>query len=432
MGEHDSADHFRKEILPNGMRIVTEFIPHVHSVAIGLWIIGGSRIENEADSGIAHFIEHMLFKGTERRSARDIAIEIDSIGGHLDAFTSKEITAVLANVLDEHLPLAIDLLTDLLFHSIFQEDELERERSVILEEIRMIEDMPDEYIDDIYLKKLWPEHPLGRSIIGLAANIKEFSRSNIIDYYYKNFTPPNIVVVAVGNLEHGRLVELVEKSCERLSFPNAQPCEFQGTNPPKFESHITAQPRDLEQVHICMGTLGLSQDHEKRYAGYLLTTILGGSISSRLFQSIREERGLAYSIYSFMTNYLDIGNLTVYAGTKKESVVEVIDLILQEFKNIKTTFIDDKELKRGKNQLKGNLMLSLESTVNRMSKLAKQEIYFRRHFPLEDILYFIEQVTVEDIHGLANRIIDGEYINLATLGPFDLKNFDRNKLSDIT
>ncbi|MGA1870388.1 MAG: M16 family metallopeptidase [bacterium] len=431
MGDHGEGTHYRKGILSNGMRIVTEFIPHVHSVAVGCWIIGGSRIENEADSGIAHFIEHMLFKGTERRSARDIAIEIDSIGGHLDAFTSKEVTAVLANVLDEHLPLAIDLLTDLIFYPIFPEDELERERSVILEEIRMIEDMPDEYIDDMYLKKLWPDHPLGRSITGIASNIEKFSRTDIIDYYKKNFLPPKIVLVAVGNFEHERLKELIEKSCERLSFPHAQPYEFHVADSPPFTSHISAEARDLEQVHMCVGTLGLSQNHDKRYAGYLLTTILGGSISSRLFQRVREERGLAYSIYSFMTNYLDIGNLTVYAGTKKESVGEVIDLILQELKNIKAAFVDEKELERGKNQLKGNLMLSLESTVNRMSKLAKQEIYFKRHFPLEDILRFIDEVSLEDIHALANQIINSRYINLATLGPFDFEDFDQSRILEL-
>ena len=416
---------YKKDVLKNGMRVVSEYIPHIHSIAVGFWIIGGSRIEDKSCSGISHFIEHMLFKGTKHRSALDIAIEIDSIGGNLDAFTSKEVTAILANVLDEHLPVAIDLLFDLLFCPRFPEEEIELEKSVILEEIRMIDDMPDEYIDDFYLKNLWPNHPLGRPITGDSKFIQNIDRSTMIDYYKANYKPSNIVLAAAGNLEHEKLIELVEKACTNFSFPQSQQKKIVVSNSPKFESHISVEQRDLEQVHLCIGTIGLPLCHKKRYAGFLLTTILGSSMSSRLFQSIREKRGLAYSIYSFMTNYLDIGNLTVYAGTKNENVPEVIDLTIKELKDIKNSLIEDKELTRGKNQLKGNLMLSLESSVNRMSRLAKQEIYFEKFFQLEDIVASIEKVNSEDILSLANDIIVKEYINLAILGPFDSCKLDK-------
>ncbi len=404
---------YKKTILDNGMRVITEYIPYVRSVAVGYFIMGGSRIEPESLNGATHFIEHMLFKGTKKRSARDVASEIDSIGGHLDAFTSREYTCFFANCLDENLSVAMELLNDILLNPTFPEHEMERERGVILEEIRSIEDTPDEYIHDLLIENFWGKHPLGRPIIGRRSTINSISRESLKGYYHKAYQPDGIILAAAGNLRHEQILDMAGDIVSALEAHYNSPSQPS----PVITSHICLKEKKLEQVHMCLGTAGLSQSDEARYAGYLLNTILGGGMSSRLFQSIREERGLAYVVYSFWSPYKDTGMLGVYAGTSKENAEEVLDLILKEFRKMKTDNVHEDELTRAKNQLKGHLMLGLESTANRMSKLAKQEMYFKKIFTLNEMIESINQVTPENILALAGRIIDKCYINLTSIGP---------------
>ncbi|MGA1796009.1 MAG: M16 family metallopeptidase [bacterium] len=415
MSPEEFTGQYRESTLENGMRVVTERLPFVRSVAFGFWIIGGSRVEPQPVNGITHFIEHMLFKGTTSRSARDIAIEIDSMGGHLDAFTSREYTCFLANCLDETLPKAMDLMIDILLHPLFPEDELERERAVILEEIRSIEDTPDDYIHDLLTQGFWEGHPLGRPIIGVRSTVGAVSCKTLRDYYKKAYQPKQIILAAAGNLDHEQFVDMVRDVIPAARDSHSFPME----PPPGIVPHISVKEKELEQVHLCLGTAGLPQTDDARYAGYLLNTILGSGLSSRLFQTIREERGLAYAVYSYWSSYRDAGMLVVYAGTKKESAEEVTDLILEEFRRLKAHGVPDDELKKAQNQLKGNMMLGLESTINRMSRIAKQEMYFGRHFTLTETLEAIEQVTGADIAALANRIMDTRYLNLATIGPLN-------------
>jgi len=425
LSPEEFTGQYRESTLDNGMRVVTEHLPFVRSVAFGFWIIGGSRVEPESVNGITHFIEHMLFKGTKSRSARDIAIEIDSMGGHLDAFTSREYTCFLANCLDENLPKAMDLMIDILLNPLYPEDELERERAVIQEEIRSIEDTPDDYIHDLLTQEFWKGHPLGRPIIGVRSTVDSLSCSVLRDYYRNAYQPQRIILAAAGNLDHEQFVRMVRDAPPATKDPHSYAME----PPPGVVPHISVKEKELEQVHLCLGTVGLSQADDARHAGYLLNTILGSGLSSRLFQTIREERGLAYSVFSYSSSYRDTGMLVVYAGTKKESAEEVMDLILKEFRRLKTQDVPDDELKKTQNQLKGNMMLGLESTVNRMSRLAKQEMYFGRHFTLTETLEAIERVTGADIAALANRIMDTRYLNLATIGPLNGVPIGKNPLT---
>lgn len=413
--EEFQPGQYKESTLDNGLRVVTEYIPYVRSVAFGFWIIGGSRIEPDPLNGVTHFIEHMLFKGTKERSAKKIAIEIDSIGGHLDAFTSREFTCFLANCLDENLSMTMDLMVDILLNPIFPEDELERERAVILEEIRSIEDTPDDYIHDILIQGFWKDHPLGRPIIGIKSTVGSVTGDGLKNYYLKAYQPQRIILAAAGNLNHEQILYMVKDIMPTPEEPHTFPVQ----SSPTIEPHLSLKKKELEQVHICLGTAGLRHADDARHAGYLLNTILGSGLSSRLFQTIREERGLAYSVFSYCSSFKDTGMLVVYAGTKKESASEVIDLVLKEFQKLKTDPVPKHELEKAKNQLKGNMMLGLESTVNRMSRLAKQEMYFGRHYTLSETLEAIDKVTQEDIQNLANRIIDTRYINMASIGPLD-------------
>ncbi|MBN2373922.1 insulinase family protein [bacterium] len=413
--DHNQGCQYKKSVLENGMRVVTEYIPYVRSVAVGFCIVGGSRVEPDPLNGATHFIEHMLFKGTKKRSSRDIAIEIDSIGGHLDAFTSREYTCFLANCLDENLNIAMDLLTDILLNPLFPPDETEMERSVILEEIRSIEDTPDEYVHDILTQMFWGDHPLGRPIIGVRSIIDSISSDALKGYYQRAYQPQRIILAAAGNLKHDQILDMVR---DVIPMPD-DVYKFPTQTIPAISPHLSLKEKELEQVHISLGTAALPHTDEARHAGYLLNTILGGGISSRLFQTIREERGLAYSICSFWNSYEDTGMLSVYAGTKKESAEEVVDLIIKEFQKLKADYVLEDELNKGKNQLKGNLMLSLESTTSRMSKLARQEMYFGRYFTLTETLDAIERVKAQDILELANRIMDTKYLNLSTIGPLN-------------
>jgi predicted Zn-dependent peptidase len=402
-----------REVLDNGLRLITEQMPQVRSVTIGVWLMRGSRHETDARSGIAHFVEHMLFKGTDSRSAEDIAQSIDSIGGQLDAFTAKEYASYYIKVLDEHLPLAVDLLSDIVLRPAFPADEIEREKKVILEEIKMVEDTPDDLVHELFTQHFWEGHPLGRPILGSKETVESFTWDSLSDYFHGAYVAPNMIVSAAGNLDHGQLRDLVSKAFASVSS-NGERCT---QDAPKVVPQVITRTKELEQSHVCLGTDSYPQSHEDRYVSYILNTILGGSMSSRLFQNVREKRGLAYSVFSGLSAYRDAGNITIYAGCSNEAVGEVIDLCVEELRQLKRDPVPESELRRAKDHLKGSLMLSLENTASRMSHLARQEIYFDRHFGLDETLAGVQRVTVEDVRRVAADLFANGSLAATVLGP---------------
>jgi predicted Zn-dependent peptidase len=385
------------ETLPSGLRLVTESMPHVRSVTVGVWLTRGSRHESDAESGVAHFTEHMLFKGTTQRSAQEIAQTIDSIGGQLDAFTAKEHASYYIKVLDEHLPIAIDLLSDMVLHPAFAPEDVEKEQTVILEEIKMVEDTPDDLVHEMFSQRFWSQHPLGRPILGTPQTVSSFSSGHLRDYFTRTYVAPNLIVAAAGHLDHAKLRALVDGAF--LSLPSGAPTHV--TEPPAITRGVTERHKDIEQSHICVGTPAYPQAHVDRHSVYVLNTILGGSMSSRLFQHIREQRGLVYAVFSNLTTYSDAGTITVYAGCAHDKVDEVIDLTLVELRDLRERLVPADELRRAKDHLKGSLMLSLENTSSRMAHLARQELYFGRHLSLDETLDSIEAVTAEDVRRIA-------------------------------
>jgi predicted Zn-dependent peptidase len=406
---------YRKTVLANGMKVITEEIPHLHSVSIGVWVNIGSRDEGPDENGISHFIEHLLFKGTERRTAFDIAKEIDSVGGTLNAFTGREYTCFYAKVIDRNLPLAIDLLSDIFLHSLMDEKDIEKERMVILQEIKMVEDTPDDYIHDLFNRTCWGDHPLGFPICGTAERVQSFGRDQIREFFKNHNQSDRIIICAAGGLRHGEVVDLVEATFGRIPKSNQSRERIK----PSPVSATRVSRRDLEQVHFCLGTHGLHYNHPLRFASYVLNTILGGGMSSRLFQEIRENRGLAYSVYSYLPTYIDTGLFVVYAGTNEGSLDEVLELIVKEFGRLKTEPLKNGELETAREHLKGNLLLSLESSDNLMTRLAKNEIYFESYQTVESILRGIDEVNEEMVRTLARHLFDQKYFCLTILGPTD-------------
>ncbi len=404
-----------REVLGNGLRLLTESMPHVRSISVGVWLTRGSRHEPEAYSGIAHFVEHMLFKGTATRSAEDIAQAIDSIGGQLDAFTAKEYASYYIKVLDEHLPLALDILSDIVLHPAFDPDDIEREKKVILEEIKMVEDTPDDLVHELFTQSFWEGHALGRPILGTPETVEALTREALRDYFGRVYTANNFVISAVGNLQHDQVRELVERAFAEI----APTGDAAGDTLPVVVPQFVVRSKDLEQSHICLGTSSYSQSHQDRYVSYVLNTLLGGSMSSRLFQNVREKRGLAYAVFSGLSAYRDAGALTIYAGCATEAVGEVIDLTVEELRNVKRTPPPDAELRRAKDHLKGSLMLSLENTASRMSHLARQEIYFDRQFGLDETLRGVERVTAEDVQRVATELFADGALAGTVLGPMN-------------
>ena len=402
-----------RERLDNGLRLVTETMPHVRSVTIGVWLTRGSRHESDERGGIAHFVEHMLFKGTDTRTAEDIAQAIDSIGGQLDAFTAKEYASYYIKVLDEHVPLAVDLLADIVRRPAFAADEIEREKKVILEEIKMVEDTPDDLVHELFTQHFWEGHPLARPILGSRETVEALNRETILQYFGGAYVAPNMIVSAAGNLHHGRVRELVDAAFGDVSAV-AQPL---GQPAPRVSPQVVTRAKELEQSHLCLGTNSYPQNHDDRYVSYILNTVLGGSMSSRLFQNIREKRGLAYSVFSGLSAYRDAGNLTIYAGCANEAVAEVVDLCVEELRGMKRTPVPDAELRRAKDHLKGSLMLSLENTASRMSHLARQEIYFDRHFGLDETLAGVEAVGAADIQRVAADLFSNGSLAATVVGP---------------
>jgi predicted Zn-dependent peptidase len=401
-----------REVLPNGLTLVTEAMPHVRSVAIGVWLKRGSRHESAEQAGISHFIEHMVFKGTRHRSAEEIASQVDSIGGHMDAFTAKEYASFHLKVLDEHLPLAVDILGDIVLNPLFDPTEMTKEKKVIFEEINMVEDTPDDLVMELFSQAFWPDHPLGRPILGTKRSVSRFTRADLASFFRAVYQPRNIVIAAAGHLEHVQLTQLVARSFGELK-PGPLP---RTVRPPKPAARIvTRSKKELEQVHLCLGTPAYHQGHDRRYAAYIMNTMLGGSMSSRLFQNVREKRGLVYSISSGVTAYSDAGSLTVYAGTSLDSVDQVVRLTIEELRRLKGDPVPADELRRAKDHLKGSLMLSLENTGSRMSHLARQEIYYGRQVGMDETLEHIEAVATDEIQRVANEIFAGA-LTMSLLG----------------
>jgi predicted Zn-dependent peptidase len=404
---------YHKSTLPNGIRIVTEAMPTSDSVSIGIWITTGSRDECVSERGLSHFIEHLLFKGTEKRSAFDISRDIESVGGSINAFTSKECTCYHAKVLTRDLSLAVDILADMVAHSVFDPPEIERERMVVAQEIKMVEDTPDEYIHDLFHRSLWGEHPLGHPVTGVAENVLSFQREQITAFMQRNYTPDRIIVAAAGNLDHRQVVDLVEAHLGHLP-KRPRSASWETAQGGGSRMHIAH--RELEQVHFCLGTEGIPHDHRLRFAGYALNTLLGGNMSSRLFQEVREKRGLAYSIYSFFSTYTDTGIFGVYAGTTKEELEEVLTLILQELRPMRRERVRAPDLSAVKEYLRGTMILSLEGSEGRMGRLAKDEIRYGRHIPMEEVLEAVAGVSDADIADIAREILDTHPLYFTLLG----------------
>jgi predicted Zn-dependent peptidase len=404
----------QKTTLSNGIRVLSESVPYVDSVSAGVWVDVGARDEYGKTRGASHFIEHMLFKGTEKRSARQIADEMDSIGGHLNAFTDKETTWFYAKVLSEHLPTAADILSDMILHSTFDEIELDRERNVVLEEIKRHEDMPDDLVHDVFAQTLWHGHPLGNSVIGTKNAVEGFTRESLLKHMERSYTPDNIVIAVAGNLEHDKLVEIIDKQFGGMSGKHVARHE----HPVEVVGASRVVPKHVGQVHFCIGSRGYSQYNEDKYILAVLDAILGGGMSSRLFQEIRENRGLVYTIGSYSASFREGGMFTVYAGTSVENADLVTDLVKREFQTIKTEKVDDTELIRGKNQIRGALVLGQESMSNRMSRMANSELYFGRIIPVQEIIEAVMKVTAEDIIRVANELFRDNQIAFSAVGPF--------------
>jgi predicted Zn-dependent peptidase len=416
----------RREVLSNGLTILTEEMPHIRSVSIGIWIKTGSRHEIPEVNGISHFIEHMVFKGTRNRNAEQIAREVDSVGGNMDAFTAKECICFDVKVLDEHLPTALDILSDLVLNPVFDPAELTRERGVIIEEIKMDEDNPDYLVHEIFTQNFWKDHPLGKPILGTKETVKRFEQSLLFDYYRRFFIPNNMIIAAAGNISHERLVELVtQKFAHLVPGPNGFKQEQ-----PKISARINMRNKKaLEQVQICIGVPSLAIGHERRFTSYILNTLLGGGMSSRLFQSVREKQGLAYAIYSELNPYRDTGCMCIYAGTSRENAPKVVQSVVGEFRKFKTEEVSAEELKRAKDQLKGSLMLSLESSTARMSNLARQELYFDRFYTMDEIIARVEAVAATDLIQLAQDYFNTGSIAVTVLGNLNGLKISRDSLT---
>ncbi len=414
---------YHKTVLDNGIRVVSEEIEHVRSVSIGIWIQCGSCYEDHETNGAAHFIEHMLFKGTDRRSAFDIASEIDSVGGVMNAFTGKELTSYYIKVPDYHFPLAIDLLADIIQKSRFQAEEINREKSVILQEISMLEDSPDDYVHDFFESVFWGDHPLGLNILGTKDQILRLNRESLLSFFHARYRGDDLVLAAAGHLKHDILVDMVQEAFRSMEKETSRMI----IGPPEVKSGMAVLEKDLEQVHIVMGTLAPSATNPKRFPCFLLNAVLGGSMSSRLFQEIREKRGLAYAIHSYLVPYADVGQMGIYAGTGEGQARIVVDLIEDELKRLCNEKLTEKEIHGAKELIKGNFLLSMESTDNRMMRLAKNELSFGKHIPPEDVIRQIDAVVSEDVRELACELYDSRVLSIVAIGKVSEKDIALNR-----
>jgi len=402
-------------MLPNKITVVAEEIPHVRSAAIGLWFKVGSRNERREESGISHFIEHMMFKGTFKRTAREIAESLDQVGGQLNAFTTKEYTCYYARVLDEHTNFALEILHDMVFNSKFAPEDIEKEKNVVIEEVKMYEDAPDELIHDLLTEVMWNNHPLGRPILGEVQDIESFNQEKVLDYYKRYYTPDNLIIAVAGRINYQ---ELLAKINELFGGINKSLKGDQLTVP-EFNLHSYSRRKNTEQVHLCLGTKGYSITDDRIYALNVLSTILGGGISSRLFQELRERHGLVYSVYSYTTAYQDAGLFGIYAGLGPNKVDEALELIEKQLKELKAGNITSEEFDRARQQIKGNLLLSLESVTARMSRLAKSYLYHGKIVSPEEIVAKVFNVTMDTVKTLAEEISNLDNFTKVSLGPWE-------------
>ena len=402
-----------KTTLDSGLTVLVETLPYVRSVALGYYLRSGSAVESEEHGGASHFLEHLVFKGTEKRSTAEIAQVIDILGGDVDAFTGKEYTSFYAHVLDEQLGTALELLTDIVTAPRFTPDDVEMERGVILEEIKMVEDTPDDLVHEIFVTSFWPDHPLGRPILGTEETINRIAREKIVEHYRETFQPSNVIFAASGNLRPDDVLPFLEKE-----FPKSNQAAFRREwNTPTPAQHvILREKRELEQVHLCLGSRGFPQQGEERYAAALFNATLGGSMSSRLFQRIREQEGLVYSVASYHNGYLNGGYEAIYAACAPKNLRRVLDLTLAEMRKIKGEGVTAEELAASKLHLKGSILLSLESTISRMSGIARQEYYFGRQYSADEIIEHIDAVTLDDIRNVAGTIVDADSLSLTLIG----------------
>jgi predicted Zn-dependent peptidase len=414
-----------RTVLPNGLIVLTERMDHLRSVAMGVWIKSGSRCEPTEINGISHFVEHMLFKGTRSRSAQSIAREMDAIGGNLDAFTGKETICFNVKSLSDHVPIALDILADLVLNPVFAPSDIERERGVILEEIKIDEDNPDVLVHELFTQSFWKGHPLGLPILGTTETVARLGQDQLIDYHGGRFHAGNMVFSAAGLLEHDQFVEAVAEKFSALAMGQT-PTELSAPAP--SARIVLRNKKALEQVQICMGVPAPPITDENRYSALVLNTVLGGGMSSRLFQTIREERGMAYSIYSDLSPYRDTGTLCVYAGTSANKALEVIDLVLAEFHNLKEHPLPEDELKRAKDQLKGNLLLGLESSSSRMANLARQEMYFHKFFTVEELVARIDEVDAANVQAMARQLFHSDRVAVTLLGRLNGVKLGRERL----
>jgi predicted Zn-dependent peptidase len=401
----------RKTTLANGLRIITEELPFLQSVAMGVWVRSGSRIETPPVNGISHFIEHMVFKGTTRRSALTIAKEIDAVGGALNAFTSKELTAFYCRVLGENVELSADLLSDIFLDPSFPEDEIEREKQVVVQEIHQLEDSPEDLVHEILGVRFWNDDPLGQPILGSVANIEALDRKTVLKFKNQHYTAPNTVVCAAGNLNHDHLVEVFEKGLGRLPGGTSEPW----TTAAPSQSTACVVESDLEQVHVVIGVDGPSKVDKRRHAGYILNTILGGGWSSRLSQEIREKRGLAYMVYSFISSFSDTGMFGIHAGCDPARLQELMEVSGRETFALANS-MTAQDISTAKNHIKGNMILAMESSDARMNRLAKDELYFGRHVPLEETLAALDAVTASDLAAIAEDMLNNGRFSIVALG----------------
>ncbi len=400
--------------LSNGMRILTEQMPAVRTAAMGIWVRVGSRYELATQHGISHFLEHLFFKGTERRSALEIAQAVDDIGGQMNAFTDREHTVFYVKVLSKHLTKAVEICADMLLHSALASEAIERERQVINEEIKMYEDSPDELVQDLFAQTIWNGHALGRPVIGTVATVDRLHREDFVDYVAHRYRPDNTVVAVAGDIDHDQVVALIA-DCFGGWTGMATPVPVE---PPRLRTGVSTRFKEIEQVHLCLGTRGLAQADEARYVLSVLDNILGGGMSSRLFQEIRERRGLVYTITSYVASYQDGGLFVVYVGMSPDVGPEVITLTLAELERIKVQRVEEVELQRAKESMKGSLMLSLESTDSRMFKLGRSELYHGRQITLDELIARIDAVSAEDVQRMANELFQPRALTMAGIGPF--------------
>ncbi len=403
----------QKIVLSNGVRVLLEEIPHVRSASVGFWVDAGTKDESASNNGISHFIEHMMFKGTSKRSALAIAQSLEDTGGSLNAFTDKENTCYYARVLDDQVPLAIDVLSDMLMNSTMDPAELKREQQVVIEEIKMYEDQPDELVQDMFSEAFWGDHPLGRPIVGTRQTVRAMRQADIFSYLDRNYSPDRIIVAIAGNIRKDEVLAQLEATIGQLKRPG----ESRLLSAPENLSNIKIKYKDIEQVHLCMGTPGIVATHADRYTLALIDSILGGGMSSRLFQEVREKRGLAYSISSYEIMYANAGVFGVYAGCSPKHADQVVDLVIQELSKVKAEGFTEDELKRSKDQLRGGMLLSMETPRHRMSRMARNELYFGRLISPDEVIAEMDAVTLEDIKRVANALFDIERLTMTVVGP---------------